>query len=145
MPPGLKRFLLSWLIVTLAVLVAVKIVSGINYQKPIDVAVAALILGILNATLRRLLYLLTLPLVVVTLGLFTIVINAVLLYFVGFLRKPAFSVDGFGSAFWGALIISIITTILSSITGIGGARVQFRHRRRPPDTRPPGDGPVIDV
>ena len=145
MPPGLKRFLLSWLINALAVLVAVKIVSGLNYQRPIDVFVAALLLGILNASLRRLLYMLTLPLVVLTLGLFTLVINALMLYFVGYLMKPSFSVDGFGAAFWGALVISILSTILNAITGIGGARVRVQHRQRPPDSRPPGNGPVIDV
>jgi putative membrane protein len=145
MPPGLKHFLLSWLITALAVLVAVKIVSGLNYQKPVDLLVAALILGILNASLRKVLYFLTLPLVLVTLGLFTLVINAVLLYFVGYLMKPAFAVDGFGAAFWGALVISIISTILNIITGIGGAKVRIQHRQRPPDSKPPGNGPVIDV
>jgi putative membrane protein len=145
MPSGLKKFLLSWLINTLAVLVAVKIVSGLNYQKPLDLFVASLLLGILNAVIRPILYLLTLPLVLVTLGLFTLVINAVLLYFVGYLMKPSFEVAGFSSAFWGAVVIWIISTILNAIAGIGGGRVRIQSRRRPPDSEPPGKGPVIDV
>ncbi len=145
MPPGLKKFLLSWLINTLAVLVAAYLVSGITFQKPLDLVVASLLLGILNACLRPILYLLALPLLLLTLGLFTLVINAVLLYFVGYLMRPSFSVAGFGAAFWGALVISIISTLLNSITGIGGARIRVQHRRRPPDSGQGGSGPVIDV
>ena len=141
----MKRFLLSWVINTLAVLVAVYVLrGGIHYQKPLDLCVASLLLGILNAVLRPLLMLLALPLVIFTLGLFRFVINALLLYFVGYLLQPHFYVDGFGDAFWGALIISIVSVVLHGLTGTGGARVRFEHRRRPPDSHQ-GGGPVIDI
>ena len=126
-------------------LVAVYVVKGIHYEKPLDLLVASLLLGILNAVLRPVLLLLALPLLIFTLGLFTLVINALLLYFVGFLLKPHFFVDDFQSAFWGALIISIVGLILNTMTGTGASRVRFQRRRRPPGYDRNGGGPVIDV
>ena len=139
----MKKFLQSWLINTLAVLVAGSILHGIHYQKAVDLFAASLVLGILNSILRPFLFFLTLPLVIFTLGFFTLVINALLLYFVGFLLRPHFYVDGFWDAFWGALIISVVGLILHGLTGTGKARVRFEHRRRPPDKQ--GGGPIIDI
>jgi len=144
MSPKLKKFIQSWLINTLAVLVAVYIVKGIHYQKPLDLCVASLLLGILNACLRPVLMVLALPLVVFTLGLFMLVINALLLYFVGFLLRPHFYVDDFWSAFWGALIISLVSLVLNTLTGTGTSRIRFQ-RRPPKDSGNDGGGPVIDV
>jgi len=72
----------------------------------------ALILGIVNAVLRPILFILTLPAVILTLGLFTLVINAITFYLVASLRI-GLSVDGFWSAFLGALLLSIVSFILS--------------------------------
>jgi len=140
---SLKSFLQRWLICALAVAVAVYLVPGLSYDKSADLLIASLLLGVLNAGLRPLLLLLTLPLVLVTLGLFTLVINAVLLYAVGLLLRPHFVVESFGAAFWGALVISIVTLALNWLTGTGRTRVVFRHHRRPP--RDDDSGPVIDV
>lgn len=140
----MKKFIQSWLINTLAVLVAVYLVSGIHYEKALDLFVASLVLGILNAVIRPMLLFLALPLLIFTLGLFLLVINALLLYFVGFLLRPHFYVDDFWSAFWGALIISVVGVILNSLTGSGHTRVRVeRHRRS--DSDRDGGGPVIDV
>ena len=143
MSPKLKKFLASWIINTLAVALAVKIVPGMHYEKPLDLFLASFLLGILNSILKPILTVLALPLVLFTLGLFMFVINALVLYFVGFLLQPHFYVETFWSAFWGALVISIISIFLNSLTGGATARVTFR--RGPP--RPPnsGGGPVIDV
>ncbi len=141
----MKRFLQSWLISTLAVLVAVKIVPGIQYQKPLDLVVASLLLGIFNAVLRPVLLLFALPLLILTLGLFTLVINALMLYFVGYLLEPHFIVDGFWSAFWGALIISLVSMVLNTMTGTGNSRIYFERHRRPPNSGGNGGGPIIDV
>jgi len=145
LPPGLKKFIQSWLINTLAVLVAVYLVKGIHYEQALDLLVASLLLGILNAVLRPVLMFLALPLLLFTLGLFTLVINALLLYFVGYVLRPHFYVDGFWSAFWGALIISFVGLILNSMTGTGESRLRVEHRRRPPGSGSDGGGPVIDV
>ena len=145
MAPGLKRFIQSWLINTLAVLVAAKLIKGIHCQRLLDLVVASLLLGIFNAVLRPVLIVLALPLLIFTLGLFTLVINAVLLYFVGSLLRPHFYVKDFRAAFWGALIISLVSLILNSLTRTGNSRVHFQTHRRPPPSGPGGDGPVIDV
>ena len=141
----MKKFIQSWLINTLAVLVAVYIVKGIKFEKPLDLFVASLVLGILNAILRPILMFLALPLLLVTLGLFMLAINALVLYFVGYLLRPHFYVTDFMSAFWGALIISLVGMVLNGLTGVGGSRIKVETRRRPPDGGPGGDGPVIDV
>jgi putative membrane protein len=139
----LKRFLQSWVINTLAVLVAVHVVRGIHYQKPLDLIVASLLLGIFNAVLRPILMFIALPLLIFSLGLFMLVINALVLYFVGDLLRPHFYIDRFSDAFWGALVISAISLIMNLLTGVGRSRIHFEHHKRPPDSG--SGGPVIDI
>jgi putative membrane protein len=136
-----------WIVNTLAVLVASLVVGGISYARPLDLLLASLVLGLLNAFVRPLLLLLSLPLLVVTLGLFTLVINALLLYLVGWLLHPNFRVDSFGSAFWGALIITFVSFLLNRLTGTAKLRFTVRRGRSRPPSNPagPDDGPVIDV
>jgi putative membrane protein len=148
MQPGtrkLLRFLQSWVINTLAVLIAALILRGhIRYGDSGDLIIASLFLGILNAFVRPILMLLALPLVIFTLGLFTFVINALMLYGVGWmmgLLGLRFTVDSFWSAFVGAIIISVVSVALNVLTGNARVTVQ----RRPPKNPPGGDGPVIDV
>jgi putative membrane protein len=148
MQPGTRKllhFLQNWIINTLAVLVAVEVVPGIHFKDGglLTPFIAALVLGILNAFIRPILMLLTLPLLIFTLGLFTLVINAVLLRFVGWLLAPHFQVDSFGAAFLGAIIISIVSIALNILTG--NARVSVRRRPPPPKNPHDDDGPVIDV
>ena len=142
----MKKFIKSWAINTLAVLVAVYMVPGIHFKDDSlwTPFVTSLVLGILNAFIRPILMLLALPLLIFTLGLFTLVINALLLYFVSFLLGNHFAVDSFGAAFLGALVISIVSLLLNLITGGSRARVRVQHRRRPPDSDG-GGGPVIDI
>jgi putative membrane protein len=145
MPGNFKPFLQRWLINTLAVLVAANVVKGIHYDTITGLLVASLLLGILNAILRPVLLLLSLPLLIVTLGLFTLVINALLLSFVGWLVGP-FHVDSFSAAFWGGLVISFVSIVLNSLLGLGGARIEVK-RGTKPTSRPndDGSGPIIDV
>jgi len=139
------RFLQSWIINTLAVMVTVEILrKHISYEDKFqNLLLASFLLGILNSFVRPILMLIALPLLIFTLGLFTLVINALLLCFLTVLL-PFFHVDSFGYAFLGALIISVMSVALNLLTG--GSRVAVQ-RRRPPE--PPknsgGDGPVIDV
>lgn len=146
MPTKLKVFMLRWAINTLAVLVAAQVVSrGIQYERPLDLLIASLVLGLLNAFVRPVLMLFALPLLFLTLGLFTLVINALMLYCVGWLL-PGFHVATFGAAFWGALIISVVSLALNTLTGTRTTRVECR--TDPPKSHrapPPGKGPVIDV
>jgi putative membrane protein len=147
MSTKLKEFLQRWLITTVAVLVATQVVKRIHYDNWQGLLAATLLLGFLNAFIRPVLMFLSLPLVLVTFGFFVLVINAVLLYLVG--RMKSFHVDTFGAAFWGALLISIVSLILNSLTGTG-TKIQVRRGKKappgPPDDHPSiGSGPVIDV
>jgi len=150
MPSGTKRtlrFLEVWLINTLAVLVAYYIVPGIHFGRLSDLLIASALLGILNAFIRPILMFFALPLLIFTLGLFTFVINALLLYGIGWLMGLwglQFTVDTFWSAFFGAFIISIVSVMLNILTGTGSTRVTFS-RRQPPPKKSDDDGPVIDV
>ena len=146
MSPKLKKFLQSWVINTLAVAVAsFALRPRIDYQSYADLLIASLVLGILNAFLRPILLLMALPLLVFTLGLFILVINAVLLWFVGQISPEHFVVKDFSSAFWGALIIGVISLLLNSLTGSGNSRIQVHRGGRPPGSDKGGGGPVIDV
>lgn len=147
MSDKLKAFIQRWIISTVAVLVATFVLRDrITYGSWVDLLVATLVLGLLNGFLRPLLMLLSLPLLIFTLGLFTLVINALLLLLVSaLLGSRHFHVDGFWSAFWGALVISIVSLLLNSMTGSGNTRVSVR-RGKPPDKHDDDkSGPVIDV
>jgi putative membrane protein len=146
MSPILKAFLIRWANTTVAVLVAANVVPGISSDGFAALVVASLLLGILNAFLRPILMLLALPLLILTLGLFTLVINALLLYWVGHLVK-GFHVDTFWPAFWGALVISFISMLLNMLTGTGNSRITMRRGGPPPPSRhdDSGGGPIIDV
>ena len=108
------HLLLRWLINALAVLLAAYVIPGIAVSGFYAALIVALVLGILNALVRPLLILLTLPINILTLGLFTFVINALLLWFVGSVVK-GFTVDGFGAAFWGALLIWCVSWLTNSL------------------------------
>jgi putative membrane protein len=132
---------------TLAVLVAVYIVPGIRFKDDSlwTPFVTSLVFGILNAFIRPILMLLALPLLIVTLGLFTLVINALLLSFVSFLLGRYFVVDSFGAAFLGALVISLVSLVLNFLTGTNRSRIRVERHRQPPNSDRGGNGPVIDV
>jgi putative membrane protein len=144
------QFLKRWLISTCAVLVAVQVVHGIHFRDQGLVApvLTALVLGILNAFIRPILVVFALPLLILTLGLFMLVINALVLSFVSWLMQPYFRVDTFGAAVWGALVISLISGTLNVLTGNSNARITIQRRPPPPPTKKSdndGSGPVIDV
>lgn len=103
------------LITGIAVFLAISIVPGLEADSLTAGIAAVLILTFLNVILRPILFLLALPLIVFTLGLFLVVLNALLLGFTAFLVK-GFTVSGFWPAVGGALIISLVTTILNSWT-----------------------------
>src|SRR5258708_28128813 len=107
----MQHFVFRWFVTTFAVFVAAPIV-GINYGDRIGCLLAAsLLLGIVNAFIRPVLLLLSLPLILVTLGVFILIINALLLKLVGEI-VPCFHVPGFSSAFCGAIIISIVRWLI---------------------------------
>jgi putative membrane protein len=146
-PKKILRFLQSWVINTVAVLVAVLTVPGIRFRDNglIEPLMTAFVLGILNAFVRPILIFFALPLLIFTLGLFMLVINALLLCLVSWLMHGYFQVDTFGSAFLGAIIISIVSIALNVLTGNMRAGINIRRRPPPPKKPDDDDGPVIDV
>lgn len=112
---GMRHALMRVLITGIAVFLAISIVPGLEADTLTAGIAAVLVLTFLNVILRPILFLLTLPLIVFTLGLFLVVLNALLLELTSFLVK-GFTVSGFWPAVGGALIISLVTTILNNWT-----------------------------
>jgi putative membrane protein len=102
-----------------------QLIPGVGVTGPTGAIVAALILGIVNAILRPILILLSLPLEILTLGLFTFVINGFLFWLVGALGVGLIVRD-FWAGFFGAIAVAIISWILSALTGAAGADVDRR-------------------
>jgi putative membrane protein len=113
----MTRFLLRWAINAAGLYAAVWIVPGIHlFGEWTDILWLALIFGLLNALVRPLLKLLTCPLIILTLGLFTIVINTLLLMLTSSIGQAfgiGFTVDGFWQAVLGSLVISLVSVVLS--------------------------------
>ena len=109
----MRHFVFRWAITTVAVMVASSIIHGIRYDSVASLIGAALLLGIFNAFLRPILLILSAPLILLTLGLFILVVNGLMLLIVPSI-VIGFHVDTFASAFWGAIVISIVSWILSA-------------------------------
>ena len=108
------RLLIVWLINTLALAAVAYLMPSVGIASAGAAIVAALVLGLVNALIRPLLVLLTLPVTVLTLGLFIFVLNGLLFWAVGSL-VPGFDVGGFWSGVLGALVFSIISWLLSAL------------------------------
>lgn len=101
-------FFLRWSINLLALVIAGSFINGIKIESLGTGIIAAGIFGVVNAVIRPVVLLLTLPINLLTLGLFTLVVNAAMLMLVSVL-VPGFMIESFGSAFFGALVISLIS------------------------------------
>lgn len=106
--------LLLWLLNAVALLIVAWILPGIVVSSFGSALIAALVLGLLNAAVKPLLILLTLPLTVVTLGLFLLVINALVFWLAGSILR-GFQVDGFWWALIGAIVYSLVSTALAQL------------------------------
>lgn len=119
------KFIPRWIITALAVAAAVWIVPGIDIlvstQTWVGVALTALILSLLNTTVKPVLNILSLPITMLTLGVFYLILNTLMLYLASWIANGLFDagfyIQGFGSAFLASIIISIVSSILSGITG----------------------------
>ena len=126
----MNGFLIRCGITGLAVLLAGQIIPGIEIHSFAAGVVAVIVLSFLNALVRPLLYLLSAPFIVLTLGLFMVVINAFLLHVVAMLVK-GFIIEGFWSAVGGAILISLVSGILNLwISEKGRVDVVMTHRPR---------------
>ena len=124
----MRGFFIRSVMTTVAVLVAAHLVPGIAVDGWVSALGAALVLGVLNAAVRPLLLLLSLPFILFTLGLFIFVVNAALLGLAAWL-VPGFHVAGFWPAVLGSVVISLISGVLNFLVG-GTGRVEVAVRRR---------------
>jgi len=110
----MTRLLLTWILNAFALFFVMKLVPGIQIDRFGDLLIATVVLGLLNAFLRPLVILLTLPVTILTLGLFTLVINGVMFYLAANLVS-GFHVTGFGAAFLAALLFSLFSSVLNML------------------------------
>lgn len=112
----MKRFLIQWLVVALALWVTAYILPGVNVDSTQSLAIAAVVLGLVNALIRPILTILTLPITIVTLGLFYLVVNG-LTFLLASKLVSGFHVAGFWWAVLGALLVSIISSFVGGFAG----------------------------
>jgi putative membrane protein len=108
----MKEFLIRWVCTTVAVAAAVRL-TGMQAEGLGSLLVVALVLGVINAFVRPVLLILSMPFIVVTLGFFILILNALMLWLAGSIA-PGFHVDGFWNAFFGSIIVSIVSWALSA-------------------------------
>src|SRR5690348_4268450 len=111
------RLLLHWVLSAFAVWIMAQIVPGITLRGPRNALIAALVIGLVNATLGLILKIITFPLTLLTLGIFWLIINAAMLEIASAILRPSFRVDSFGAAFWGAIVLSIVNMLLRWLAG----------------------------
>ena len=121
------KLLVVWLINALALLTVAYVLPGIAIADFTTALIAALVLGLVNAFIRPVLILLTLPATILTLGLFIFVINGLLFWFVGSYLQ-GFTVSGFWAGFFGAIVYSIVSWALSSVL-LPGRKIHVEIRK----------------
>ena len=139
----MKSFWQRWFVTTLGVLVAANVVDGIRSDSIPGLLVASFILGIFNALLRPVMLFLSLPLLILSLGLFVLVINAILFYLVGWL-VTSLHVASFWAAFKAGVVVSIVSFFASFFIGKKDSIAESKNPGPPPRTSG-GSGPVIDI
>jgi len=115
----MSQAFIKWVMNTIAIILAVKFVPGIVYSGEWwGILIVGMIFGLVNTVIRPLVKLFTFPLLILTLGLFTFIINAMMLSLTSWLSESlqlGFRVEGFKPAFWGALVISIVSLVLGCL------------------------------
>lgn len=113
----MRSLVLHWLLNAAALWAAAYLLPGLDFSgNLVDLLLVAAVFGVVNSLLRPILTILTCPLIVITLGLFTLVLNAVMLLVTGWLSERwdlGFTVSGFWAAFWGGLVVGLVSLALS--------------------------------
>ncbi len=124
------RFLIRLFVNAAALWVATQLVPGVAYSGAwLPLLGVALVFGVVNAFIRPVAKILTFPLILLTLGIFSLVVNGLMLWLTSSIAQGLgfpFHVDGFWSAFWGALVVSIVSTMLSLLLSDSSKREQER-------------------
>jgi putative membrane protein len=126
----LRSVVLKWLITSLAIFAAIYLVPGIHFTGPgWQLGIIAAIFSMVNLLIRPILMLITCPMIILTLGLFSVAINAFMLILtanVAVYLGIEYSIDSFTTAFIGALVISFTSLVLNMLAGEGNVRVEVR-------------------
>jgi len=109
------KLLLHWLLSALALIVVSRLVPGFHVNGLVPALVAALVIGLLNATLGLVLKVLTFPLSILTLGIFLLVINGLMILLASSIVR-GFHVNGLGPAFWGAVVLALLGMLIRALT-----------------------------
>jgi putative membrane protein len=109
------RMLLHWILSAVALMIVARLVPGFVITSWVSALIAAIVIGLLNATLGLMLKLVTLPLGILTFGIFFLVINAIVLKFAS-VFVPGFAVETFGAAFWAALALAVLHLLFAFLT-----------------------------
>jgi putative membrane protein len=110
----MPQFLITWIATAIALLITAKIVPGLVVDSVSASIIGAAVLGFVNAIVKPILFIFTLPLTILTLGLFLLILNAIAFGIVGYLT-PGFTVDGFFPALFGSIILSLIAGLLNQL------------------------------
>ena len=108
------RLLLYWILSALAMLVVSHFVPGFHVNGLLPALIAAVVIGLLNATLGLFLKIITIPFSILTLGIFLLVINGIMILLASAI-VPGFHVSGFGPAFWGALVLALLGMLIRAV------------------------------
>lgn len=126
---AMKNYIIRWLINAVGLLIVSKTMESIEVDGFLTAIAAAAVIGIINTFLRPLLIILTLPINILTLGLFTLVINGLIFYLVGYIVE-GFQVTGYLAAFIGALILSVINILATFLIGMVNGKAFMHIQRR---------------
>jgi putative membrane protein len=110
----MPQFLITWLITAVSLLITAHFIAGFTIKSIGAAVIAAVVIGLVNATVRPVLFWLTLPVTILTLGLFSFVLNALTLWLASSIT-PDFHIDGFLPAFIGSLVLSVVSGLLHTI------------------------------
>ena len=126
----LRRWVLQWLITSLAIFAAFSLVPGITFSgNGYEIGIIAMIYSVINLLIRPILTLITCPMIILTLGMFTVIINAILLLLTANFAKYLgidFHVETFMTALIGAIVISLTTFVLNLLSGEGTVKVHVK-------------------
>ena len=112
----MPQFIITWIITAVSLLITAHFVPGIKIDTVTAAAIGAIVLGLINAIVKPIMIILTLPLTILTLGLFLFVINALSFYLVAHLT-PGFHISTFWAALLGSIVLSFVSSILSIFLG----------------------------
>ena len=128
----LRRYILQWLITSLAIFAAFSLVPGITFSgNGYEIGIIAMIYSVINLLIRPILTLITCPMIILTLGMFTVIINGVLLLVTADLAKYFgidFQIETFFTALIGAVVISLTTFVLNLLSGSNNVKVRIRSK-----------------